>query len=275
MGVFERSIGDLATKPVITAPVGTKTSEVLRLFSEKGFRRLPLEDGGFVERVVTSTFLNAAALRLYEKQTVGRLDDAAAEFYRGGVERYGVYDFPILPPGTPLSEALGAMERSPIGAVLVGTPESIEGILTERDVVRIAEETGIKGTVGPVMTTKVFTVEPRSTVLEVARSMVNHGFRRMPVTGEEGLVGIVTEVDLVRGLASWEGRSLGEFYGRSVEEIMTKKLQTVYEDARLEYALEVMRKEGIGSLPVVDADGRLIGIITERDLLHAIVRQQA
>ncbi len=57
----------------------------------------------------------------------------------------------------------------------------------------------------------------------------------------------------------------------TVEEAMTKHVVTVLPDASATVAARIMRDAGVSGLPVVDRDGRVIGILTEADLLHRAV----
>jgi CBS domain-containing protein len=98
-------------------------------------------------------------------------------------------------------------------------------------------------------------------------------FRHMPVVDEEGtLVGIVSQRDLFRGALA---RALG--YGQHaqdrliaqllVKEVMTNDPVSVAPDASVDQAAQSMLEHKVGCLPVVE-DGRLVGILTESDLLR-------
>lgn len=54
--------------------------------------------------------------------------------------------------------------------------------------------------------------------------------------------------------------------GKRVEELMTGRPRAVRADAAIEEAAQIMELEDVGSLPVVDDDGRLLGIVTDRDI---------
>ena len=66
--------------------------------------------------------------------------------------------------------------------------------------------------------------------------------------------------------------SLGRPY--RVRDVMTRNPVTVYPDETVWDAVVRMDKLGIGALPVVDRDGRLVGIFTERDLLRRVVAKR-
>jgi acetoin utilization protein AcuB len=97
--------------------------------------------------------------------------------------------------------------------------------------------------------------------------MEKRGIRRLPVVEDGRLLGIVTRSDLLAALGKDKAKRQGE--ERSVDEIMTKKPLTVEQEETLERAAELMLKEKISGLPVVDGS-RVVGIITESDVFRAL-----
>ncbi|NJE77268.1 IMP dehydrogenase [Thermococcus sp. ES12] len=102
----------------------------------------------------------------------------------------------------------------------------------------------------------VITIGPDETLDYALFLMERNDIDGLPVVGEDGkIVGIVTKKDI----AAKEGRL--------VRDVMTGEVITVGEDVSVEEALETMVANRIARLPVVDRDGRLIGIITMSDLM--------
>src|SRR6185437_14025724 len=107
--------------------------------------------------------------------------------------------------------------------------------------------------------------------------MVEHRIRHLVVTSDGGeLLGIVTDRDIRLNLPSqatslsvWEMNYL--LTRLTVEKVMTTSVITVGPDRSARDAAELMLDHRIGALPVVDG-GRLIGIVTETDLLRAFVK---
>lgn len=138
-----------------------------------------------------------------------------------------------------------------------------------------------------VMTRNVITVTPEESILVAARQMLQHRVSGLPVIDATGaLVGIVTEGDFLRrgeiGTArrrpKWlefvigPGRLADEYVrsaGRKVAEVMTADPVTIDEDAALETVVELMERRRIKRLPVV-RNGRLVGIVSRANLLHAL-----
>ena len=122
-------------------------------------------------------------------------------------------------------------------------------------------------TLGQFMKTDLFTVRPDDLVNLVASVMNWKHVRHIPVEDDEGhLVGLVTHRDLLRLFE----RSLNTRTDQSiaVREIMKTNPATAYPEMPTLEALEIMRRNKIGCLPVV-ANDRLVGIVTSYDFLEA------
>jgi len=116
------------------------------------------------------------------------------------------------------------------------------------------------------MSTPPITVTP-GTDFKVAMGMMQrHRIRRLPVVDEGGmLAGIVAERDLL-GAADRYLQSVAD-----VGEIMTRRVVTVERSTPVVEAASLMIGLKIGGLPVVDESNKVLGIITETDLLKALV----
>ena len=121
-------------------------------------------------------------------------------------------------------------------------------------------------------------VAPDASAFEAYETMLRHGIRHLPVVGPGSrVVGVVSVDDLAaalaiplrprRGLAVGEAREALEW---SVGEIMTHAPQTLGRNATLAEAAELMAEGRHGCLPIVDEAGRLEGLLSETDLLHAL-----
>lgn len=118
--------------------------------------------------------------------------------------------------------------------------------------------------VSQFMATDLFTVRPDDIVDFAATLMDWRHVRHVPVEGDDGeLVGLVSYRALLRLVAT--GRVGGD-HKVTVDEIMNRNPVTVNSDATTVQAIRLMREAQVACLPVVD-DGKLLGLITEHDLL--------
>ncbi len=119
--------------------------------------------------------------------------------------------------------------------------------------------------VSDVMTSNVITVKPDETIVDAARKMAENKIGSVVVVDDKGtIIGILTEGDIVRRVVA---RGLDPSQ-TPVEAVMTKNPITIFEDADLAAAAELMREKGVGHLPVVNEEGRLVGIITRSDIVR-------
>jgi CBS domain-containing protein len=128
-------------------------------------------------------------------------------------------------------------------------------------------------TIGQFMSTDLFTVKPDDLIDLAASVMDWRHIRHVPVEDEEGrLVGLVTHRGLLRILNS--GASAGASAGVSpttVREVMVENPVTVSPSTSSLEAIQIMRSNRVGCLPVVEND-QLVGIVTSYDFLEASAR---
>ena len=124
-----------------------------------------------------------------------------------------------------------------------------------------------------IMTRSVITIAPDATILEAAKTMLQHHVSGLPVVDAAGqLVGIVSEGDFVRRSEIGTQRKRGRWltfllgagsaatdyvheYGRKISDVMTSEPLTVTEDATLEEIVNVMETNGVKRLPVASTTG--------------------
>ena len=127
------------------------------------------------------------------------------------------------------------------------------------------------------MTPKPFTLRPTDSLNAANALMKEKRIRRIPIVNEVGkVVGIVTDRDLkevspskASTLDVWELHYVVDKL--KVVDIMTKRPFTVTPETPIERAALLMLEKRVEGLPVLDATGRLVGILTEGDVFRALV----
>ena len=128
------------------------------------------------------------------------------------------------------------------------------------------------------MTRDIITTTPTTPLGHARKLMIENNIRRLPVVGDEGLVGIITRNDIheaepaeMSSVSIWElHQLLSRLY---VKGEMTPNPITVTPDDTIGHAANLMLKNKVGGLPVVAANGQLVGIITESDIFRLVVRE--
>ena len=142
--------------------------------------------------------------------------------------------------------------------------------------------------VSEVMTTDVVTTTADTPLRDVARTLVERGISGMPVVDAENkVIGVVSEADvlakerrapedkhsaLARLLGHHNGEEVAKHEARTAGDAMTAPAVTTVPYMSVASAAERMLEHGVNRLPVVDARGRLVGIVTRADLVRAFAR---
>ena len=106
-------------------------------------------------------------------------------------------------PDAKLAAAISLLGEKKIGAVLVMNQSRLEGILSERDIVRVLSERGagvLGAPVSEVMTRRVVTCKETDTVAEIMEMMTTGKFRHLPVIDNGKVVGLISIGDIVKRL---------------------------------------------------------------------------
>ena len=135
---------------------------------------------------------------------------------------------------------------------------------------------------GDVMTRSVLTTTPQTSVKDAAIVLAGHGVTLLPgVDDDDRLVGVFTEADVLRGRippdprrSAWHGTKAGAPPPATVGEVMSRPPLTTDPYTAAAELATMMIDRGLRSVPVVD-EGRLVGIITRRDLVRTITRADA
>jgi acetoin utilization protein AcuB len=126
------------------------------------------------------------------------------------------------------------------------------------------------------MTREPITINDDTSMIKAIHMMKQHRFRRLPVLHQGKLVGLITDRDLKEASPSKATTlDVHELYyllaELQVKEIMTRNPLSVSQGDTVEHAAQLMLEQTISGLPVVDAQGELVGIITQSDVFRAFM----
>lgn len=131
-------------------------------------------------------------------------------------------------------------------------------------------------TVSSIMTSKVITVTEKQTLKELSKLMHQRNIGGIIIlkdvpsnnASEEGNpIGIITERDIARLVAFSSNLSTDT----PTSELMSKPLITINQNSSIKDASDLMQQHNIRRLPVLDNKGKLVGIITAKDILKAMM----
>ncbi|MGQ9550433.1 MAG: DUF190 domain-containing protein [Roseiflexus sp.] len=210
-----------------------------------------------------------------------------------------------LPETTPLAAAAAVMADRGLKRIpVVDVQQRLIGMVSRSDLLATVAEglrqrptapirlpDGAPETVGEMMITDIPTVQPDTSLAETLDRLLETDKRRVIVVDkEQRVVGIITDGDvmrraakrvrpnMLRALAAWFGggsRPSGlevAAEGRTAADVMTSPVVTLPTDAPIVDAIRLMIAHKIKRIPIVDADGRLVGMVGRAGVLAALSR---
>ena len=118
--------------------------------------------------------------------------------------------------------------------------------------------------------TTVHTIAPTALVFDALKLMADKGIGALLVTEGEAIAGIFTERDYARKIALM-GRTSSV---TQVRDVMTSAVRFVRPDQTSEQCMQIMSTGRMRHLPVVDANDKLVGMISSGDLVKDIISEQ-
>lgn len=125
---------------------------------------------------------------------------------------------------------------------------------------------------------RVVTFHTHDDISYVAQTFYKKNISGAPVVDlEDRPIGVVSELDIIESVKKSRIEKLSQAKGlmekTKVSEIMTKKVVTASPDASLTELADLMFKKDVNRIPIVDKNGKLLGLITRGDLLRGVYSQ--
>ena len=161
------------------------------------------------------------------------------------------------------SDAINIMVRNKLTGLPVvrASDGMLMGVVSRKDIFRKFDEDQLS----LIMKKGCITITPDTTVEEAAAIFSEKRIHRLPVVEDGKLVGIVTPTDLLAIVKDMKTTMIAE-------DVIRTTCVTSYEDEPLSYTVPSMRISDSAANPVLDAQGNLVGIITDRDLFSDQVK---
>lgn len=136
-----------------------------------------------------------------------------------------------------------------------------------------------------IMTREVVTVKADTDIYEAGRLMIKHKVSGLPVIDNEGrIIGMITQADLLSLAGVPKGHVFNEVVMRyvlhrpspqlrtakRVGDIMTKDVVTVSPETTVKTVASILNRKGIKRVPVVDNEGRIMGIVSRADIVKIV-----
>ena len=200
------------------------------------------------------------------------------------IEEFMQQELEVVSEQTTTVEAAVHMADKRIGCLVVqgeGSDDDhqpILGLVSETDLVRKVMASNLSSsttTVSQVMLTPLHTIASHRPMVDASHVMEQQGVRHLCVAKDEEIVGLISIRDLVRYFVYAESgpiRELDNVY-RPLSILMQKSIETIDSEVPVQQAAQRMGEKKIGAL-LVEQDGALKGIVTERDLVTKVLSQE-
>lgn len=271
----------MRANPVVIDPQAS-LDQARDMFANYRFRHLPVVTRNEVVGIISDRDIRLATGLRPDKE---RLTGTHGQAIPGPAKVSEIMRDPVccMTDQDQLEDAALAMLRESIGAIPVCQDEQLVGIVTETDVMkaykeRCEEVPGSRDDAVRIhMHSPVDTIESGMKV-DAALDALDHRLGHLIVTDEGCMTGIVSERDLLCGLSRelvQDERAQDEGYFAEtdlyVQSIMSRPVMSVRDNDSLSLAAGLMIKNKFSAVPVLDASGSVVGILTQRDILEEFV----
>ncbi|HSF50426.1 MAG TPA: CBS domain-containing protein [Nitrososphaeraceae archaeon] len=121
-----------------------------------------------------------------------------------------------------------------------------------------------------VMSVDIICAKVNVTVMEIATRIVLGVVNGMPIINNDGkVIGIITTIDLLRAIKSGKDLKI-----TTANEIMTVNPLVINQDTEVDKIIDIMDKNNISMLPVIENDGRIVGICSRSDIIKEILNER-
>jgi CBS domain-containing protein len=275
----ESEILNIAKSKVVTIAPTTPIYDAIQILAREGFRRIPIANPGtkVLVGIVTATDIidylgGGKKFEIVQQKFDGNIFKAINE----PIKLIMTQKVVSVKTSAKISEAIGLMTEKNLGGMpVVDEDNSVKAIITERDIANLFADRLSGVTVAQLMSEEVVTALSKTTIFEAERSMATQGFRRLPIISEDKVVGIITTMDIIRFFGSGEvfkhlrSGTIIQVLNTPALTIASKDVSTIEPTADVGQAARIMQDKEIGAVPVVK-NGKLVGIITERDFFKII-----
>lgn len=155
------------------------------------------------------------------------------------------------------NDAINIMVRNKLTGlpVIRSSDGKLMGVVSRRDIFRKFDEDQLS----LIMKKGCMTIGPDESIVAAAKVFAEKRIHRLPVVEDGALVGIVTPTDLLKEVMNIKT-------AMTAEDVISTTCVTAYVDEPLAYTVAAMRVSDVSAVPVLNARGRMVGILTDRDL---------
>lgn len=254
----------------VTIDKNQRLSYALDLLERKKVDRLVVTDGSSVQGIVTyADIADRLSVSKVVAVSTGRLHVSS------------VMTEPVISvaPDEDVSDVARLMvDRGMSGCPVIDKNGMLVGMVTKREIIQLANKFGhIK--VKDIMTSEMLlTANPSERLIKVRADMLGAGYSGVPVVDGTRVLGLVTEKSVAEAMARFSTEVPDKYRSNQVRNLrvvdaMIQQPPVVSQDDSLPDAVKKLTESGLNTLPVVDREGRLVGIISSTDITRFIANK--
>lgn len=116
-----------------------------------------------------------------------------------------------------------------------------------------------------IMSHPVITYSIETTCIEIKKEMEKRDIRHIPITDDKKIIGLISDRDLLKISSHKDLKKI------RVDEIMTTVLIVAHQETPMAHIARVLVEEKISALPIIDDQDKIVGIITQADILRTLI----
>ncbi|MDD5503094.1 MAG: CBS domain-containing protein [Candidatus Thermoplasmatota archaeon] len=255
-------VEDIMAREVISLDKDDELESALEII-KKGYTKIPVLDEGKFVGLVTDG-------EIAEK--LGSIRTRNVLLSKLHVSSVMVKDVPTVSPNLPVEDILKTVGLPGPTMLPVIYNKKLVGVVTKADLLPYVKSTA---PVEWIMTNNAKCVAEDDRIIHARRMMVEGDIQRLPVHREGKLVGIISESEIALALALFKKTVPVTHQAARIKELvvgdfMRKDVISAPIGMPIKWAAELMLKQGVGCLPVVDPAGKIVGILSRTDVVRTI-----
>lgn len=258
----------MEVKSIMTEPPTISKSDIisnaLDMMDKKGVRRLLVKNDDKIVGILTMRNLT----RELGTRKKGNLPASSLHVATAVSD-----NFVKVYPDVKVKDAVTLIDKNE-GVIIVCEDDEIKGWVTPSELLK---SNNFNGFAGEFMTKEAITASPGDRVSHIRHVMLDNNIGRIPILEDGKLVGIVTEKDVVKAMKAFRDIVSGNQQDARIKnlivaDIMKRSVKTVYTNTPLSEIANMMLEENIGGFPVLNLEEDFVGLITRRNLVHALTQ---
>lgn len=253
-------VRDVMSKDLVTVDKDRNLKDVLALMTQHHITKIPVTEEGDLVGIVTDG-------RIADK--LGR--EHNRELQTSSLRASGVMekDFVVAHPDEALDNLLADVGKPGLTMIPVVQGKKLVGVVTKANLLGLVKS---DAKLDSIMQKELRSVSPGERLVHARRLLLDHDIARLPVLEGGKVAGIIAEHEIANAFAGFKQADAhvqkASVRDLPVADYMRRNVITARPDMSARDAAQLMLKEHVGGLPVVNARGVIEGIVTRTDLIR-------